>query len=245
MSLHVRRFGNHSGEPIVLVAGFGDHGGMFEALGETVLGDHYAILGVDLPGTGLSSPREERLTLRVAADLVADVVREEEAAIVAGHSVGSIVASLAAQVPGSSIRTVLSIEGNLTSADAYFSGSAAKYESAAVFHAAFGARLDEMTADSPTIRRYREQVAAADPRSIWELGCDVAEWSRTEQPGDVLVRSAERVRYLFNPDNTPAESLDWLHDNELVSIRLDGASHWMAVDQPDLMAEKLLEAIAA
>ena len=208
MSLNVRRFGCHSGQPIVFVPGFGDHGGMFEALGRTVLGDHHAILGVDLPGTGFSSPLEERLTLPVAADLVADVVRQEEAEIIAGHSVGSAVASLAAQLPSSSIRTVLSIEGNLTPADAYFSGSAAGYESPSLFHAAFLARLDEMARDSPTIQRYREQVAAADPRSIWELGCDVAEWSRSQQPGDVLARSAERVRYLFNPDNTPAESLD-------------------------------------
>jgi pimeloyl-ACP methyl ester carboxylesterase len=59
------------------------------------------------------------------------------------------------------------------------------------------------------------------------------------------VRSAERVLYLFNPDNTPAESLGWLRNNEITSIRLDGASHWMAVDQPELMAQKLLEAIAA
>jgi hypothetical protein len=102
-----------------------------------------------------------------------------------------------------------------------------------------------MALESPTIQRYREQVAAADPRSIWELGCDVAEWSRSQQPGDVLVCSAERVRYLFNPDNTPAESLDWLRNNEITSIRLDGASHWMAVDQPERMAQKLLEAIAA
>ncbi len=244
MTLHVRRFGNHAGQPIVFIAGFGDHGGMFEALGVTVLGDEYAILGVDLPGTGLSSPREERLTLPVAADLVADVVRQEKATIIAAHSVGSIVASLAAQVSGSSIDTVLAIEGNLTPADAYFSGSAAEYESADVFHAAFLARLDGMTAANPAIERYREQVAAADPRSIWELGCDVADWSQSQQPGDVLVRSAERVRYLYNPNNTPAESRAWLRDNEIMSIRLDGASHWAAVDQPELLAHKLLEAIA-
>ncbi|MDJ0960783.1 MAG: alpha/beta hydrolase [Acidimicrobiia bacterium] len=244
MSLHVRRFGRRSGQPIVFVAGFGDHGGMFEALGDTVLGERYTILGVDLPGTGLSKPWAQRLTLQVAGELIAEVVHQEEATIIVGHSVGSVVASLAALTPDSSIRTVLSIEGNLTPADAYFSGSAAEYESAAAFRAAFLARLDEMAVDSPSVQRYREQVAAADPRSIWELGCDVAEWSRAQQPGDVLVRSADRVRYLFNPDNTPAESLDWLRDNEIVSIRLDGAGHWMAVDEPDLMAQKLLEAIA-
>ena len=61
----------------------------------------------------------------------------------------------------------------------------------------------------------------------------------------MLVHSAERVRYLFNQDNTPTEALDWLGENEIVSIRLDGVSHWVAVDQPEEMARKLLEAIAA
>jgi pimeloyl-ACP methyl ester carboxylesterase len=217
---------------------------MFEALDGTELGRRHALVGVDLPGTGGSRPLDRPLTLQVAAEHVAEVVSAEDARVIVGHSVGSIVASLAAYLPDSPIRTVLSLEGNLTAADAYFSGSAAGYDDAATFRAGLLARLGELAVDDPTISRYRDQVASADPQSIWELGCDTAEWSATRQPGEVLARSAETVRYLHNPSNTPEQSLRWLAENELTTIQLDGASHWAPVDQPDLTAQKLLDALA-
>lgn len=216
---------------------------MFESLGSTVLGERYLLVGVDLPGTGRSLPLNEPLTLHKAAALVAGVAQQEESSVIVGHSVGSIVASLAASAPGSQIRSVLSIEGNLTLADAYFSGSAAKYSSAALFREAFLARLDDMATDNPTISRYRHQVALADPQSIWELGTDTHRWSQVYHPGEVLTSSATDIHYLYNRANTPADSLEWLADQTIPQHELDGASHWKAVDQPDLMAHHLLAAL--
>ena len=239
----MRRFGNADCPSIIFVAGFGDHGGMFEALEPTPLGDRYSLVAVDLPGTGQSPPLDESLTLANAAALVADVAEREAASVIVGHSVGSIVASLAAKRPGSPIQTVLSIEGNLTLADAYFSGSAADYSSASSFREAFLARLDEMAVGNPTLGRYRDQVALADPQSIWELGCDTHRWSVEHHPGEVLASSAPDVHYLLNPDNSPTDSLDWLADGGIQQHRLDGASHWKAVDQPGGMARRLLAAL--
>ncbi len=240
MRLHTRRFGNAAGPPIVCVAGFGDHGGMFEALGATLLDEHFAVVGVDLPGTGHSPPDTAPLTLDRAAALVAAEIREANASIIVGHSVGSIVASLAARRLGTRVTAVISLEGNLTPADAYFSGSAADYAVATEFHSEFLSRLDAMADGNDVVARYREQVATADPQSIWELGCDVATWSRAHDPGAVLTQCAPHVRYLFNPDNIPAESVDWLRRNKIAATQLDGASHWATVDQPDLVAEGVL-----
>ncbi len=245
MALHVRSFGASSAPPIVFVAGFGDHGGMFESLDETELGQRFSLIAVDLPGTGQSAPLERRLTLGAAADVVHDVAVRVGAKAIVGHSVGSIVASLVAQRPGNSIDTVVSIEGNLTLDDAYFSGSAAHYESASAFRNGFLERLDAMAVGIPTLTRYRNQIALADAQSIWELGSDTDTWSRRNHPGEVLARSASTVRYLYNPENTPAASLHWLDESDLATIRLDNASHWKAVDQPELMAEKTLQALAA
>ena len=244
VSVNVRRFGDPTAPPVVCVAGFADHGGMFEPLGPTALGRRFSLVGVDLPGTGQSPPMEGALALQAAAQVVADVVTAERASILVGHSVGSIVASLAALRPASPVDTVVSIEGNLTAADAYFSGSAAGYGNASAFHLAFLERLDRMANGDPTLRRYRDQVAAADPQSIWELGCDTYAWSRTNHPGEVLLAAAENVRYLYNPANMPPESVEWLHVQPVNTVRLDGASHWKMVDQTDLMASKLLEALA-
>jgi pimeloyl-ACP methyl ester carboxylesterase len=241
--LNVRRFGAPMGEPIVLVAGFADHGGMFELLGSTELGRRFALHAVDLPGMGGSSPLDEPLTLDRAAAVVADVVNRTAARTIVGHSVGSIVASLAADAPDSSIDTVISIEGNLTPADAYFSGSAAQFESPDEFHAAFLARLSEMAADDEVVRRYRDQAAIADSTSIWEMGSDTHHFSRKQSPGEVLARSAEHVHYLYNPDKTPDDSIQWLREHELAATILEGTTHWPTVDQPNLIANTILDCL--
>ncbi len=233
------------GEAIVLVAGFADHGGMFELLGSTELGRRFALHAVDLPGTGSSTTLDQPLTLDRAAALVADVVSQTSAQTIVGHSVGSIVASLAADTPGSSIDTVISIEGNLTPADAYFSGSAAQYESPDTFHAAFLARLAERAADDEVVRRYRDQAAIADPTSIWEMGSDTHRFSHEQSAGELLARCAKRVHYLYNPDNTPDDSIQWLRDHDLAATILEGTTHWPTVDQPDLVATKILDCLAA
>ncbi len=242
--LNVQRFGDPNGEPIVLVAGFADHGGMFELLGSTALGRRFALHAIDLPGMGGSTPLDQPLTLDRAAALVADVVRQTSARTIIAHSVGSIVASLAAGTPDSSIDTVVSIEGNLTPADAYFSGSAAQYESPDMFHAAFLSRLSERAVDDEVIRRYRDQVAIADPTSIWEMGSDTHHFSIEHSPGEVLARCAKHVHYFYNPDNTPEDSIQWLREHQLATTILDGTSHWPTVDQPDLIANKTLDSLA-
>ncbi len=240
MAQNVRLFGAPAAEPIVLIAGFADHSGMFELLGSTELGRRFALHAVDLPGMGESSPLGEPLTLDRSAALVADVVHQTSARTIVGHSVGSIVASLAAYTPGSSIDTVISIEGNLTPADAYFSGSAAQYESPDGFRTAFLARLAEMAVDNDVVRGYRDRIAIADPISIWEMGGDTHHFSREQSPGEVLARSAEHVHYLYNPDNTPDDSIQWLREHEIAATILEGTSHWPTVDQPDLVANTIL-----
>ena len=96
---------------------------------------------------------------------------------------------------------------------------------------------------NPTITRYRDQVALADPQSIWELGCDTNRWSHAHHPGEVLKSSAPNVQFLHNPENMPADSLVWLSNQTFRQHELEVASHWTAVDHPDLMARHLLAAL--
>ena len=240
MSIHVRQFGNPDGPALALVAGFGDHGGMFEALASTGLGARFALHAIDLPGTGNSEPLAETLTLDRAASVVVETVAEISANVIVGHSVGSIVASLVASEPSSDIETVLSLEGNLTAADAYFSGSAAGFDEPEVFHADLLAQLDERAENSPVVRRYRDQVERAEPRSIWELGCDTHRFSTAQSPGTHLVTSAKTVVYIYNPANTPQDSLDWIKESDLRTFEVN-ASHWSVVDQPVLLSDIMLD----
>ena len=229
-------------QKIVCVAGFGDDGSMFEALQNTSLALEYTIVPYCLPGFG-APPLNEVVTLERLAQALVRYCSSENARIVVAHSVSSIIATLAARQAFSSIDVILSLEGNLTPEDAYFSGTASNYDDPFAFRTAFLDRLNQMATVQPIVARYQSVVATADPQSLWELGNEAFRFSQDHVPGDELVRAAKAV-YLYNPGNLPAPSIAWLSENELPGIILEDASHWPSVDQPDLLSAKLLEAIS-
>ena len=227
---------------ILFVAGFGDGAEMFAALAETALAARYRLLPIDLPGFAGTPAIDGPTSLDALAEIVHDHAVREHARIVVAHSVASIIASLAARRHGSPIDTILSLEGNLTASDAYFSGTAADYADPRQFRDAFLRRLDDMADSRPIFRRYREIVGRADPQALWDLGCDARRFSQAHVPGELL-RETDTVWYLYNPDNCPPSTLEWLRGNPINTIKMDGASHWPSVDQPDRLAQNILDAL--
>ncbi len=227
---------------LILLAGFGDGGEMFAALQDTALAQHYRLLPLDLPGFAGAPTLPGPTTLEALAEVVHETAVREGARVLVAHSVASIIASLAAAKSDSPVETIVSLEGNLTAEDAYFSGTAADYDDAEAFKAAFLARLEEMAETQPVIRRYAETVRQADPRALWELGCDARRFSETQVPGEVLRRAAEAI-YLYNPDNCATASLDWLARSGMKAAILEGASHWPSVDQPKALAQTMIDVL--
>ncbi len=215
---------------------------MFEPLAGTRLALGRRLVPIDLPGFAGTPALQAPTTLERLAGVVHEAARREDAQIVVAHSVASIIVSLAARLQPTAIDTILSLEGNLTAEDAYFSGSAAEYSDAHAFRTAFLDRLDALAKDQPAVARYRRIVADADPRALWELGCDARRFSEQQVPGEVLSETPE-VWYLYNQANCPEASLKWLSQSPLRRLRLKGASHWASVDRPDLLSEAILQAL--
>ncbi len=226
---------------MICLAGFGDDGSMYHPLLTTELASQVNIILFDLPGFG-KPPATGETTLERLADAVDAEVRKTGAEVVLAHSVASIIASLAAGKNGSPIRTIMSLEGNLTAEDAYFSGTAADYDVPASFRTAFLSRLKTMAKDDPIVARYLAVVTEADPNALWQLGCDARRFSQQHIPGEVLMASSHAV-YLYNPANLAESSLDWLNRHDIARIQLNGASHWPTIDQPQQLADALLKAI--
>lgn len=227
---------------IIFIAGFGDGASMFKPLANTALASRYRLIAIDLPGFAGTPPLKGPTTLEGLAEVVHDAATAEKARIVVAHSVASIIASLTAMRSPARIDTIISLEGNLTAEDAYFSGTAADYDNAPDFLQAFLARLDEMAKDRPNVARYRSVVARADPQALWELGCDARRFSLEYIPGEILTE-AGNVCYLYNPDNCHEASLEWLRRSPIRRLRMDGATHWASMDQPDRLAGKILKAL--
>ena len=227
---------------ILCIAGFGDNGSMFEPLLDTELAQRVNLVPLNLPGFG--APRMlERTSLTSLANVLNNYAIEQGADTVMAHSVASIIASLAAQQVGSPIKHILSLEGNLTPEDAYFSGSAADYKSEESFFAAFIEKLSKLSVNDLIMERYLQQVESADPLALWQLGCDARQYSDSFDPGQSLVDSAQ-VNYFYNSDNLPKASLNWLENNSsLTCTELHGASHWPTIDQPIQLSEAVIAAL--
>ena len=225
---------------IICIAGFGDDASMFDPLVQVGANGEAQFLPISLPGFGAPVPDQQSTSLESLATYLVNRASETGADCVLAHSVASIVASIAANRPGSPLSSVLSLEGNLTPEDAYFSGTAALYEAPAAFRSAFLDRLDAMAKEEPVLDRYRRIVEKANPQALWELGCDADNFSREQSPGELL-QSVKNAAYLYNPENVPKRSLDWLEANALSRFELPGASHWASVDKPQLLAQKISE----
>jgi hypothetical protein len=141
------------------------------------------------------------------------------------------------------VSTILSLEGNLTADDAYFSGMAADFDNPTAFRIALLQRLGALANEQPIIARYRSIVAKADVTALWELGCDARKFSAACVPGDILTETS-KVCYLYNPANCPQSSLRWLQTHPIPRIRMDSATHWVSVDQPRIAAQAILQAIS-
>ncbi|GHH25276.1 hypothetical protein GCM10008023_38450 [Sphingomonas glacialis] len=75
---------------------------------------------------------------------------------------------------------LLSIEGNLTSEDAYFSGQATGFADPDAFKRVFVTSIRDMATRDPAMGRYATAVAGADALAMWRLGRDAAELGRDD-----------------------------------------------------------------
>lgn len=139
---------------------------MFAPLVDAATGGATRYYPISLPGFGAPVIPGQATSLETLASYLIECAETLGADTVLAHSVASIIASIAASRPNSPLTSVLSLEGNLTRDDAYFSGTAAQYTSPPAFRAAFLGRLEAMAKHDAIIKRYREVVENANPQAL-------------------------------------------------------------------------------
>ncbi len=75
---------------------------------------------------------------------------------------------------------------------------------------------------------------------LWTLGCDARKFSENHNPGEILSQAAPNVLYIYNPDNCPNSSVEWLEHNPMKRVLVPGASHSISVDKPDELSRIML-----
>ena len=117
-------------QSIWFVHGFAESSFSFADLFQTPLRDHYNLYAPDFPGFGVSPFQTHGGSIQEASLILLDLIERlssDDRIFLVGHSLGSVLCTQGAQLKPERITAFVSIEGNLTEADAYFSGQATRY----------------------------------------------------------------------------------------------------------------------
>jgi pimeloyl-ACP methyl ester carboxylesterase len=218
-----------------LIHGFGESGLSLRPFFTTPLAKSFGLFVPDLPGFGASPPLQGVTSIDRLADVVTDLIgrRTPEGPLgLVGHSLGSAVAVRVAQRLGARVVGLLSLEGNLTEADAYFSGRAALFDEPEPFKAALEQHVWGLAQENQTFRRYFANLALSDPRALWQLGLDVARSSRGHALGEEYRKLSCPSLYCWSASSASEVTQRYLRKHRIAEQRYEGAGHWPMVESP-------------
>lgn len=240
----VRTFAG-AGTPIVWIHGLGESGRCFDAIvAHPRLAARTHVI-VDLPGYG-RAPWGEAASIDATAELLGAWLDAHGPAIVIGHSLGGVLAVLAAERAPAAVRAVIDVEGNASLGDCTFSSQIAAYgedDFVARGHDAVWAALARAP-DDRALRGYAASMAFADPRQLWRHAVDLVALSKSETLAARRAALPVPLTYVAGaPDGICARSRVLLAEAGLALHDVAPAGHWPFVDGPDAFAEVVAAAL--
>ena len=191
------------------------------------------ILALDLPGHGESPARPGGLTVEESAQVWRDAIvalSPSRRVVLVAHSMGSIIATETARLLERLPDLVISVEEDLTLADAYFSGEAARFTEPKQFHDYFQRKILELAASDKTLRRFSDNVRNADAQTLWVLGRSVLA-HRT--PGSDFLRLKCPTVYYWDAASLGEEAKRFLLEHGLRHRSFDDQGHWPMIKAPE------------
>jgi pimeloyl-ACP methyl ester carboxylesterase len=235
-----REFGRDDGAPTVLwIHGLGESGLCFEGVLDRPGLTTWRHLVPDLPGYGRTAWPHLVPSLADLADLLADLAADQARGgpvVVAGHSMGGVVALLLAERYPPLVRAVIDIDGNTTSDDCTFSSQAAAMDLADFEDGGFDAlrdRVYEAGVTQPAQRGYHASLRQAQPASYHRHSLELVTLSAE---GDLARRRAAlRCPLLYvagAPGGASAASRRALDEARVAVVEVAPSGHWPFIDQP-------------
>jgi pimeloyl-ACP methyl ester carboxylesterase len=180
----------------------------------------------DPPGHGASPPRPKGLTLSQAARLWSDLIqcfsRSRPVALV-GHSMAGVIASHAAARLRRAPAMVIGVEANLTPADAYFTGLAARFDEPTAFHATLRSKVLQVARKDVGARRFVCSLEFADPMTLWMLGRSV--FAESDPGGAFRSLRCPKMHY-WDRAGTSKDARAYIAKHRLPNRSLSGMGHW-------------------
>jgi 3-oxoadipate enol-lactonase len=234
--MSVRRTG--SGPELVWIHGLGESSTSFDPVVARL--PQFSHVLVDLPGYGRSPWPDEPSGLDATADHLAAWLRERPPAVVLGHSMGGVLATLVAE--RGAARAIVDIDGNLSRGDCTFSLQIAPFTADEFAERGFAEMRARVYADGATqlpLRGYHAAMVFASPYVFYRQAADLVALSTGETLAARL--GALRVPALYIAGGLPLgiceRSRAMLDEHRVRWVGLEPSGHWVYLDQPERFAE--------
>lgn len=234
----VRRVGD--GTRVVWIHGLGESSLGFEPVVGGLAG--YAHVLVDLPGYGRSPWPAAAPSLDDVADALASWLSRDPPAVVIGHSMGGVLATLVAE--RTRVLGLVDIEGNLSRGDCTYSAAAASWSRDEFVARGFAELRAGIYAEGATraeLRGYHAAMSFCAPHVLHRHAVELVEHSAE---GSLARRfAALAVPKLFVagvPDGICADSRALLDQHGIPWLGIEPAGHWVHLDQPDRFSQALV-----
>lgn len=229
--MSVRRVG--AGPDLVWIHGLGESSTSFDPLvGHPALAG-FAHTLVDLPGYGRSAWTDAPTTLTALADHLASWLAARPPAIVVGHSMGGVLATLLGE--RGAVRAAVDVDGNLSRGDCTFSLMASAYALPEFQARGFASIRDAVYArglDALPLRGYHAAMAFASPDVFHAHATDLVAQSDIEDLAPRLANLACPHLFIAGvPDGICAYSRALLEQHHARWVGIEPAGHWVYLDQ--------------
>jgi pimeloyl-ACP methyl ester carboxylesterase len=239
---------------IVWIHGLGEWSVSFDAIARKLATYSHAL--PDLPGYGrtpwpppvgaLHLVASARGSVHALADHLTHWLRDRPPAILVGHSMGGVIATIIAeQLP---VRAVVNIDGNLTLGDCTFSAEASRYSLADFRSHGFAAMRASVFArgtTEPALRGYHAALLAANADTFHANAIDLVRLSTIDDLAPRFVALACPHLFIAGvPGGICEASRARLDEVGARWIGVEPSGHWPYVDQPDVFAASIAEFLA-
>lgn len=215
--------------------GFGESGLSFREAFSSPLARRFNLFVPDFPGFGASPYQRRYADLPAVTDLLKRMIRKFSGRKPIGliaHSLGGVIGTWICEQLKSQMIAYVSVEGNLTRSDTFFSGLAAKASSAEKFYRDFLREIYRRGANDEALQRYFASLRFCDPRALSGWGRSGVKATGDDRSGrEFAVLPCPKI-YFWGDQSAPRESLDFLKTHSLNNRCFKGAGHWPMIDRP-------------
>jgi pimeloyl-ACP methyl ester carboxylesterase len=224
------------------VHGFGASGTSFlEAFGAPELKAH-SIYVPDLPGFGESPEKAAPQGIPDAAESLVALIEScsgRSPVALLGHSAGGLIGTRVA-VSLDRVRCFVNIEGNLTVADNFISGTVAVAEDVESWRHGFLEELRGPAESDEALRRYCADLMMAAPRTLKAWALTTVEETGVTSAGERFLQVRCPKLYAYGKKSIPERTLAFLAERKILRLEFAESGHSPMVDE----AQRFYAAVA-